>query len=172
MLKKLKLISLSEEYKILLGNFFSLSVLQVLNYLLPLITLPYLIRVLGPEKYGLIAFGTAFLTYFQLFTDYGFNLSATKDISINRENNKKISEIFSSVIIIKTVLMLFSFIIIFFIVTSFSKFNSQKEVYYLISLSLIGNVLFPIWFFQGIERMKYITYFNVIARVTATLLVF
>ncbi|WP_083761127.1 oligosaccharide flippase family protein [Thermoanaerobacter italicus] len=79
--------------KRLITNIFSLSLLQIANYVLPLLTVPYLVRVLGPEKYGLISFSQAFIQYFILLTDYGFNLSATRKISIYRDDKEKISEV-------------------------------------------------------------------------------
>lgn len=78
-----------QKNKTLFENFISLSLLQGLDYIFPLITLPYLVRVLGPEKYGLTAFAAALAGYFMIITNYGFNYSAVRDIAIIREDEKK-----------------------------------------------------------------------------------
>lgn len=150
--------------KILFENFFSLSALQAAGYILPLITLPYLARVLGVEKFGLIAFAQAFIAYFVLITDYGFNLSATREVSISRQDNKKISEIFYSVFTVKLILLIFAFLIFLLITSSFDKFRSEYLVFIFSFILVLGNLLFPTWLFQGMERMKYITIINVLIK--------
>lgn len=150
----------NRDYKRIFENILSLFSLQGLNYLLPLITFPYLTRVLGPDKYGLVAFALAFMGYFQLFTDYGFNLSATREISINRHDEAKVSRIFSSVMATKTLLMLLSLVAVTVIVFSFERFRSDWLLYFFTFGLVVGNLLLPTWFFQGMEKMKYISVLN------------
>ena len=156
----------------LFENFISLSILKGLNYVFPLITLPYLVRILGPEKYGLVSFAQAFIGYFIILTDYGFNLSATREISVNRENKQKILEIFSSVMSAKFILCILSFIILLLFIFFIPKFKNNWLVYVFTFGMVLGNVLFPVWFFQGIEKMKYITIINVIAKSIFTICIF
>jgi PST family polysaccharide transporter len=148
----------------LLENFFSLSVLQGIIYLINFVTFPYLVRVLGPEKFGLVAFVQVFIQYFIIATDYGFNLTATREISIHREQNEKVSEIFSAVLFIKLSFMLISGLVLLLVILTIPKFREEWLVYTLAFGMVIGNVLFPVWFFQGLERMKYITVINVVAK--------
>ena len=153
-------------------NIISLFTLQGVNYLLPLIILPYLVRVLGPGQFGLIAFAQALLQYFVVLTDYGFNLTATRDIAVHRDDAREVSEIFSTVIIIKFGLMLMSLIAVTILVFAVPKFREQWPVYFVTFPLVVGQALFPVWFFQGMERMRYITGLNLSGRLLATICVF
>ncbi|MFH1196002.1 MAG: flippase [bacterium] len=158
--------------KTLLQNFTSLSILNLANYLFPMITLPYLVRVLGPEKYGLVNFAAAFVGYFGILTDYGFNLSATREISIHRNDKEKLIQIYNSVLSVKFILFLLSTTILSIILITIPFFAKNYLVYLLSFGTVFGSVLFPIWFFQGMENMKYITILNIIFRSIATIFIF
>ncbi len=151
--------------KTLLKNFSSLSILQISNYLFPLISLPYLVRVLGPEKFGLVNFAAAFVAYFSVVTDYGFNISATQQVSINREEKEIVSRIFSSVYFTRLLLFLVSAFVFSILLFSFNKFQTESEVF-LFSFSIVlGTTLSLSWFFQGMEEMKYITIITIAVKI-------
>lgn len=149
------------EGKTVMRNVTSLSGLQLITYLFPVIILPYLFRVIGPEKFGLISFAQAFVQYFMILTDYGFSVSATKEISLCRENTRKVCSVVSAVMTIKIILAFLSLFILCTVVFFVPKFKSDWMVYALSFGFVVGSTLFPSWFFQGVERMKYTAKLNI-----------
>ena len=87
-----------------LNNVAFLSGLQAITFLLPVIVIPYLFRMIGPEKFGLISFAQAFTVYFMILTDYAFNISATKEVSLFQDNKEMVRGIFSAVMTAKALL--------------------------------------------------------------------
>lgn len=156
--------NLETDKKRIITNFFSLSTLEIVNYIIPLVTLPYLVKVLGPEKYGIVAFAQVFASYFTIATDYGYYLSAPRKISINRDDINLVSRIYSKIMTIKFLFMLISISIFFVLVFNINRFVNDKLVFLFSIANVLGDFLFPAWFFQGIERMKLITYFYFIAK--------
>ncbi|MER2493231.1 oligosaccharide flippase family protein [Catenovulum sediminis] len=145
-----------------LRNAASLGVLQVANYILPLLTLPYLLRTLGVESYGAYALSVAIAAYFVIIVEYSFNLLATKDVAKNKNNLMKLSEIFSCVISIKAILALVCFTLLCLISLFVQKLHS---IFYLNAVSFlitVGYVLFPLWLYQGVEKMWYISVINIV----------
>lgn len=160
------------EYKLLINNFSYLGLLQVFSLIFPMITFPYLIRVLGKELYGLIIYSQTIIGYFVIVINFGFNISATKDISVNRSDKNKVNEIVSSVLIIKVLLCVLSFIILILLVLWINELKKYYCLYFLTMGLALFEAIFPVWYFQGIEDMKYITLINIISRSIYTVLIF
>jgi len=153
-------------------NFFSLSLLQVTNYLLPIITLPYLIRVLGSENFGKISICQAFFSFLLVVTDYGFSLTATRDVSRSKSDTVELSKIFSSVFTCKILLSCLVAIITITFLKFWPGVQQEKVLYFFGFFLILGQVLMPTWFFQGLEKMKYLTYLNFISKFLFTVLIF
>jgi PST family polysaccharide transporter len=162
----------SNDIKRIIKNILSLAILQGINYLLPLIIVPYLLRTIGVEYFGLISFATAIIMYFVMFSDYGFNLSATQKIAIYRNNKREINEIVSSVLFIKLLIVLFSFVILIILLLIVQKLHEHYMLYIYTFGMVVGQAMIPIWLFQGMETMKYMTYFNIFAKGLATICIF
>lgn len=172
MKKKIQKIQPSNDASRIGKNFFFLTILQGANFLLPLITLPYLVRVLGTNLFGLVMFAQAFAMFFNVLVDFGFNLSATREVSIHRKNKSELSQLFSSVMLIKFLLIIISFFIITLIILVVPRFQADWQIYYLSFGMVIGQALFPVWYFQGMEKMKLITIINILAKSIFTILIF
>ena len=172
MIKKFRKKLENKDNRSLVENFLSLSTLQVFSMVLPLVTLPYILRVLGLANYGAVVLAGSLIAYFTSVTDYSFKITATRDVAVFRNSKKKLDLIYSKVMILKTLLFLVSFAIISVIVLLYPPFYKARLLFFLTVPMLIGNTIFPDWFFQGMEKMKYITILNLIISVIVTTCVF
>lgn len=169
---KNKVKPLIKQNKGLLENFFYIGVLQLLILIIPLVLYPFLIKSIGKELYGIILSAQVLASYASLIIEFGSNNVAAKHISINREDKEKLSEIFSSILCIKFFLFLLCFVLycgVVLLIPIYRKFLLLFILFYGIT---INNVLFPQYFFQGIEKMKHITVIITITKLLFLVLVY
>jgi PST family polysaccharide transporter len=153
-------------------NLLSLFVEHGANYVLPIITIPYLLRVLGSGNFGRLAFSQALISYFSILSEYGFNLSATKRVAAIGDDPEQLSRFSLSVFLIKFILMLVCFIIMLAIVWFIPALHTDMTLYIASFLSVIGGVIFPTWLFQGLERMSQIVITSLLARAVTVAAIF
>lgn len=171
-IQKIKILFKSKDAKVLLENFISLSTLELVGLVLPLITLPYVLRILDFEKYGIVILSLSLVAYFQSLTDYSFRITATRDVAIFKSNPVKLNIIYSKVIIVKSLFLILSLCILTTIILIYPPFYKERSVFFVSASMLLGHALFPEWFFQGIEKMKYITLLNLSIKVLFTIAIF
>ena len=162
----------SSDKKNLFVNTISLAIIQILNYVLPFITLPYLSRVLDVDRLGLVFFAQVFMDYFFRLAMFGFDFSGVRSIAINRDDKEKTNLIFNSILCVQLIFLIISFIILSVLIILVPKFRADAIVYYFTFLSVIGNIFIFTWFYQGMERMKFITILNIITKIIGLLLIF
>jgi len=150
--------------KKLINNFLSLFIVQGSNFIVPLLTFPYIVHVIGLEKFGLLAFATAFTAYPLLLVTYGLDLSGAREIASAKNSKRRLSIILSSILLARITLIILAALITFLIVFSFERFSKDWLLYVITFGSIIGTMSFPIWFFQGMEKMKFITYLSIGSR--------
>lgn len=156
----------------LLKNTILLYILQFSSQFFALLTIPYQTRILGPEIYGEIGFVVSVMTYVQLILDFGFLLSATAEVSINRENTERINQVYTTVFVTKVALSVIVFGPILLMCRIIPRLESDIGLVFLYYLAYVVNALSPDFFYRGIENMKVITVRTVLIKFSFTVLIF
>lgn len=153
-------------------NLTYITALQLFVMATPLITYPYLVRVLGKELYGWVITAQIVASYCSIFIDFGFKSVSAKHISIHRNNQEKLSEIISTILLSQWIIWIFCLIGYLFIIYWIPAYREHLWLF-IFSFGLTFNeLLFPQYYFQGIEKMKYITLINVFIRLIFVILTF
>lgn len=161
--------------KILKSKVFSnsiyLYILQIFNTIIPLLTLPYITRILGDSQYGIFSKMLNYVTYFQAVVEYGFNLAGARKISLC-DDEKERNKIFSSVVYCRALLFFVSFCFIIILFFGVAETPTHKLCLLILSSLLIAEVFMQTWLLQGLQSMRAIMLISVIARSLSTALIF
>lgn len=144
-------------------NIFLLTIVQSTNYLFPLLLLPFLVRVLGPQEYGMLMIAQAIIQYFIIVVDYGFNFSSTKKIALSG-SQQEIDTVYTQTMNARIILFIIGLSIIAILFSGFELSKIPAALVYISVLSVIGNLLFPIYLFQGLEKMKDIMWISILSK--------
>ena len=150
--------------KKIVENYFFMTFSQVAGSLIGLLIFPYVIRALGAETYGLFVFANSVVAYFIIFISFGLSFPALKDVSQNADNfeikNDVVSTVFTAKVYLSLAAMLIYACLLFFV-----PFFRQNIFLFLICFSLIiPEIFFPQWYFQGIQKMRIVTYIHLFFR--------
>lgn len=134
--------------------------LKAVNYIFPMLIIPYLIRIIGIEKYGLLTAIQALMGYFSILVNYGFELTATRNIAMHADNLQAVQREYDEVMTCKICIAGF-ILLLFGGGLYFYPAEKELKIFYGFGyLLVIGDLLFPSWLFQGMQSMKFVTIVN------------
>jgi polysaccharide transporter, PST family len=163
---------MSEKHTREIWDTFYLIALQGFNYVAPLIVFPYLMVVLGAEKFGYIGFSLAIIQYLMLIVDFGFNLSATKRVALAKNDQEELNNIFSATLLAKLGLLLLSFVILLIFAFAIPRFSIYSSTMMIMFLMVIANTFSFVWLFQGLGKIRIISIINIISKLSILPLTF
>jgi len=152
------------EFRKLALNFFNYGSYQGITYLSYLITIPYLVRVIGQSNFGIINLSLAFISYLVILTEFGFTISGVQYIAQTQQDPDKRKEIVANIFALQILLMVLSFVIMYFSVNAITKFNPYREIFYYTFLIIPSNIIMMVWFYLGMEKIKYLNILNLISK--------
>jgi PST family polysaccharide transporter len=153
------------------GNALAMGMIQVVSYGSSFLVLIHLTRVLSVATYGVVAFSVGIVQMFAILHDLGFNLSATQKISRFREKRQFVARLTGSVLALKLLAFVAGACVLVTYAALTKKYAAHTQLLMLTVMPLLGHALQPLWFFAGIERMRFLTLFVVIAKVLFVTLV-
>nr|WP_320118760.1 flippase [uncultured Marinifilum sp.] len=153
-------------------NFAFNSILTVSNYIFPLLTFPYISRVLGVSNVGLCNFTDSVINYFILFSMLGISAVGIREIAKSKVDHKKLNSTFSSLLFLNAISTFIALISLLLAVIFVPKLHENWELMFLGGVKLLFNCLLTEWFFRGIEDFKYITIRSVIVKAIFVVSVF
>lgn len=148
--------------KLIVENYFFMTVLQLLNSLFYILIYPFIIRKLGAENYGIYVFSLSIVTYFIVFISFGFDMPSVNKISKDAKNFELKSKTVSDVLTSKLYLFIASSIVFSFLLFFVGSLEKYNTILFIVYFQTILNVLVPSWYFQGVQKMKIVTYFQII----------
>lgn len=163
---------LTKNYKVILKNFSYMTLLQCFVLVAPLLTYPYLINTLGNELYGWVILAQVVAGYASLVVGFGFNILTPKHVALHADNPEKLSEVVSSVMIIRIGLWFVSLLLYCLIISFIPAYGEHRWLFLLSFGCTFNELLFPVFYFQGIERMGYITWLTFIIRSVSVIGIF
>ena len=143
--------------------------MQIATYVLPLISVPVVSRIIGPEKYGTINFAVAYVAYFTLLISYSFDFSATRKISKDPDNVENRNKVFSEVFYTQCLLFLVSTIAFVFLLFTVSQLKENKAVVIFSYLLCVSTLFTQNWLFQAMQDLSKVALFNLISKVLFTI---
>lgn len=152
----------------LVRNIVALYGLQFANYLLPMITIPYLARVLGPTAWGIVAVAQSFGGYIVLLVEYGFNLSATREVARTKDDRVRLAELVGGVMGAKVLLAVASLAGAIAVRRFVPALMGEPKVFWAAVVWAIGQALNMAWYFQGREKMRQMAALDIVAKAAST----
>lgn len=150
-------------------NYFYNLIYNLLTLLLPLLTTPYLSRVLGVENIGIYGFTNSIVTYFVLFGCLGTTLYGQREIAYVQDDKEKQSKVFYEIFFVKLISMFISILLYGF---SFCLDGTLSLYYQILLIYLVANVFDISWYLQGIEEFDKTVIRNLIVKVLSIILIF